>query len=340
MRADKIHRPVESERKEKTSRTMSEDHYSTLGVPRDATPEAIHKAYRNLARKYHPDLNPDDETAKKKFQTIQQAYEVLKDPKKRELFDRYGSAYESMGGGPGGPRGGPWRTQGGQGQANPFEDVDLGEIFGQQFGEGGGGGFSDLFRQFTRKQPKKPSGAPRGQHIEHELTVSLHAAVAGGSAHITVRRPSGKVDTIDVKIPVGIEDGQKIRLRGLGDPAPPGGTPGDILITVRVAPHPSYQRQGRDLVVRAPVNLAEALWGAKIDIPTPKGKVTVTVPPYTSSGKRLRIKGHGVPFAENPGDLYVELQIVLPEQIDDATMDALKKLALQQPANPRAQLIW
>ncbi len=320
---------------------MSEDHYKTLGVARDATPEAIHKAYRDLARKYHPDLNPDDESAKKKFQTIQQAYEVLKDPKKREMFDRYGSAYESMGGaGGGGPRGGPWRAYGQPGQGASFEDMDLGEILGDQFG-GGGGGFADLFRQFTRKQPRKSASGERGNHIEHELTVPFQKAVMGGTMPISIRRPSGKVDTIDVKIPVGIDAGQKIRLRGLGDPGPPGGSPGDILITVRVAPHANYQRQGRDLVVKAPVNLAEAVWGGKIDLPTPKGTVSLTIPPNTSSGKRLRVKGHGVPFADNPGDLYVEVQIVLPDRLDEATKDALSKIkALHQPSEPRSSLSW
>lgn len=321
---------------------MSEDHYKTLGVARDASPEAIHKAYRDLARKYHPDLNPDDDTAKKKFQAIQNAYEVLKDPKKREMFDRYGSAYESMGGGgPGGAaRGGPWRAYGGQPGQNPsFENIDLGEILGEQFG--GGGGFSDLFRQFTRKQPRKSATGERGSHIEHELTVPFQTAVTGGTMPISIRRPSGKVDTIDVKIPVGIEAGQKIRLRGLGDPGPPGGSAGDILITVRVAPHASYSRQGRDLVVKVPVNLTEAIWGGKVDIPTPKGTVSLTIPPNTSSGKRLRVKGQGVPYADQPGDLYVEIQIVLPERMDEATRAALADLPqLKQPTHPRGQLAW
>jgi DnaJ-class molecular chaperone len=313
---------------------MAEDYYEALGVARNASPEEIHKAYRILARRYHPDLNPDDEAAKKKFQAIQQAYEVLKDPKKREMFDRYGPSFESMGGA---GAGGPWRARPGAAPSGGFTEADWGEIFGEE----GAGGFADLFRQFTRRPSRRggPSAA-RGANIEHELHIPFRTAISGGSAQLSVRRQSGKVETINVRIPAGIEDGKKIRLRGQGEPAPPHGQPGDILITVRVAPHPHFQRQGRDLIVRVPITLREALLGAKIDVPTPKGTVTMTIPAGTSGGKRLRIKGHGIPSANGGGDLFAEMQIVLPEKIDAQTRAALEKLDLQGPPDPRVHLRW
>ncbi len=311
---------------------MAEDYYSTLGVARTATPDEIHQAYRALAREYHPDLNPDNEAAKKKFQAVQQAYEVLKDPKKREMFDRYGPGFETMGG----AGAGPWRASPG-GRGPSFEEVDLSDLFG----EGGeGGGFSDLFRQFTRRTGRRPTAnAPRGSHIQHELQIPFRTAVAGGNAQLSVRRHNGKIETIKVKIPAGIQDGKKIRLRGQGEPGRAGGQAGDILITVRVAPHPCYQRQGKDLIVKVPVTLTEAVLGAKIDIPTPRGTITLSVPSGTSSGKRLRIKGHGVQTSESPGDLYAEIQIVLPEKLDGHATDTIRKLNLG-PSDPRAQIIW
>lgn len=323
---------------------MAEDYYAMLGVQRRATAEEIQKAYRNLARKYHPDLNPDDKEAKEKFKAIQQAYEVLSDPQKRELYDQYGSAYESMGGAPGGQRGpftGQWRTTG---DAGSFEDIDLSQIFGQDY-DGGAGGFSDLFRQFTGRsagRARRGTSAPpqTGSHIQHQLQVPFRTAVSGGTAQLSVRRQNGKIETINVKIPAGIEDGKKIRLRGQGEPGPRGTKPGDILITVRVAAHPQYHRQGRDLIVRVPVRLDEAIHGAKVDVPTPKGTISLTVPAGTSSGKRLRIKGHGVPTESGAGDLFAEIYIVLPDTIDEAAKELASKIADDYHTNPRAGLVW
>jgi DnaJ-class molecular chaperone len=315
---------------------MAEDYYATLGVARGATLDEIHTAYRNLARRYHPDLNPDNEEAKKKFQAVQQAYEVLKDPKKRELFDRFGPSFESMGAG----GGGPWRGRPSAGPGGGFTEVDLNELFGDE-GADLGGGFADLFRQFTRRAPRKAGpGAPRGANIEHELQIPFRTAISGGTAQLSVRRHSGKVETIDVKIPPGIEDGKKIRLRGQGETGGQAGAPGDILITVRVAPHPHFQRQGRDLIAKVPLTLKEAVFGCRVDVPTPKGVVTLTIPPNTSGGKRLRIKGHGVQTAKGVGDLFAEVQIVLPASIDSETKEAIGKLRLADPANPRGSLVW
>ena len=270
---------------------MDEDYYKVLGVNRSASQAEIQKAYRNLARKYHPDMNPDDKSAKQKFQQVQKAYDVLNDAEKRELYDRYGSSFESLAGA--GPGGAGWQTHPGGGPQG-FEDVDFSELFGRGFGgAGGGGGFEDIFKQF-RQGGAAPRGAPRqprrGADLQHEITVPFATSIQGGEVRLSVRRPSGKVEPIAVKIPAGIEDGKKLRLRGKGDPGPAGGEPGNIFVTIHVAPHPYFIRRGNDLEVQLPVTLAEAALGSKIDVPTPHGTVTLTIPAGTSSGKRLRVR--------------------------------------------------
>jgi DnaJ-class molecular chaperone len=173
------------------------------------------------------------------------------------------------------------------------------------------------------------------------LQIPFTTSIKGGEAHVTVRRPSGKVETIAVKIPPGLEHGKKIRLRGQGEPSPNGGPDGDIIVTVRVAQHPFYTRRGNDLIVTLPVTIGEAATGAKIDLPTPKGKIALTIPAGSSSGKRLRVRGHGVqPPGQSAGDLYAELQIQLPEKIDQRAADLLRKFDEQQPLRPREDLQW
>ncbi len=313
---------------------MAEDYYKILEVSRDASADEIQKAYRRLARKYHPDVNPDDATAKKKFQEIQKAYEVLNDAEKRELYNRFGADFEAMGAG--GPRGS------GPGGGATFNEVD----FEQLFGGGGGAGnpFADIFGQFAggRTGPqRRPQARPRrGSDIQHALTVPFQTAIQGGEARLTVKRPSGKSETITVKIPAGIESGKSIRLRGQGNAGQTGGPPGDLLIKINTTPHPYYQRRGDNLEIQLPITLAEATFGAKIDVPTPQGEITLTVPPATSSGKRLRIKGHGVKTKSGSGDLYVEVQIVLPKEIDEATRELVKQIDEAQPLTPRKDITW
>ncbi len=315
---------------------MSEDYYKTLGVGRTASDDEIVKAYRDLARKFHPDLNPDDESAKKKFQEVQNAFDVLSDKQKREMYDRYGSAYESVGSGAAGPQG--WPRGGPAGGADV--NIDLEDLFGGA----GGGGFADLFKQFGgRGKPgqARRSAPQRGSNIEHQLTVPFTTAVLGGEAQIAIRRGDGQVETLQIKIPAGIEDGKKIRLRGQGEPSPNGGPAGDILIKVHAAEHPNFRRQGKKLEVRVPITLSEAISGAKIDLPTPHGTVTVTVPPGTSSGRKLRIQGQGVkPANGTPGDLMAELQIILPESIDEEDRKSLEEVLGKYSNNPRAELRW
>jgi curved DNA-binding protein len=312
---------------------MEDDYYKILSVGRDASAADIQKSYRKLARKYHPDVNPDDATAKRKFQEIQKAYEVLNDSEKREMYDRYGNSFESMGtGGPGG---------GHPGGHSGHAEVDFSQFFGGGAQGGFEGGFGDIFRQFgggARRQTRQRS--QKGASLKHQLEIPFNTAVTGGEARINVQRADGKVEEIAVKIPAGIEDNKTIRLRGQGEASPNGGPAGDILITVRSAPHPYFRRRGRNLEVDVPVTLAEAGLGGKIDVPTPKGVITLTIPAGTSSGKRLRVKGHGVQAKGNPGDLYAEVQIVLPSEIDSESKELIRQLAAKQDLKPRADLRW
>jgi len=322
---------------------MADDFYATLGVGRSASDEDIKKAYRQLARKYHPDLNQDDAGAKAKFQAVQNAYEVLSDSKKRDMYDRYGSAYDTMGGGgPGAPgpgQGGPhpWANSGG-----PGFDVNMEDLFGGA-GGAGGGGFADIFKNLGQrgKRQSRRAAPTRGANIEHELTVPFTTAVLGGEAQIAVQRPDGRVETLQVKVPTGIDDGKKIRLRGQGNPSPDGGPDGDLLIKVKAAPHPHFRRQGKRLDVRVPITLAEALSGGKIDVPTPHGTATLTVPPDTSSGAKLRLKGQGVKSgSDSPGDLFAELQIVLPKKMTAEDREQLASIANKYGDDPRAEQQW
>ena len=315
-------------------RTMAQDYYKTLNVSRTASADEIQKAHRKLARKYHPDLNPDDKAAQKKFKEIQQAYDCLNDPEKRKLYDQFGDQYENVAAG---------RASGGPGGAS-FEDIfQGGGPEGFQFG----GDLGDLFKQFTggagqgRAAGRGRSRGPvNGADLSAELTVPFNTSVLGGQATIHVRR-SGKPENLQVKIPAGVESGQKIRLRGQGEPSSNGGSSGDLLITITVANHPYFKRNGQNLEVRLPVTLGEAAMGAKVDLPTPGGTMSLKIPPGSSSGKRLRVKGQGVRDASGgAGDLFVELQIKLPEHLDDESRQSIERIERLYTEKPRAGLIW
>ncbi|WP_261365019.1 J domain-containing protein [Anatilimnocola floriformis] len=332
---------------------MSKDFYKTLGVSKGASAEEIQKAYRNLARKYHPDLNPDDKTAKQKFQDVQQAYETLNDPKKKQMYDQFGSDYDQMGGGaPGGgfPGGNPFGGGGG-GQVPPG--------FEHMFGGGGGGAaggisLEDLMRQFGmggggggggfegggggRKRGRKQQPTP-GQDVQHELEIPFRTSVVGGKVSLTMNRPGGNRETIDVSIPAGIESGKTIRYRGLGEDSPNGGPKGDLLITVRVGEHESFTRQGLDLTVKVPVTIAEACLGGKVEVPSPHGTLTLTIPAGTSSGKKIRAKGQGIHAKDGTqGDLYAELMIVVPKKLSSKETELVKELGELSAETPRENL--
>lgn len=337
---------------------MAEDYYSILDISRDATQADIQKAYRRKAREHHPDLNPDDPDAKERFQRVQKAFDVLGDAEKRKLFDRYGADFEQMAhfqdgaAGAGRPQWRTYRTDGRSGET--FEDdFDLSSIFGSMGGGGGGGGgggrgFEDLFHQFgggaQAGRGRRPRGRresmPKGQNLHAQVTVPFTMAVAGGKTDITLKRGDRAGETITITIPQGIEDGKKLRLTGQGEPSPYGGPAGDLMLTVCVQPHPYFTREGKNLFVRLPVTLPEAVGGAKVDVPTPRGTVTLSIPPNTSSGKKLRIKGHGVGETKKSpaGDLLAVIEIVLPTDLSEDEKEALAGLAEKYETSPRAEL--
>ncbi len=326
---------------------MAEDYYKTLGVPRNASQAEIQKAYRELARKHHPDLHPDDKDAKRKFQQVQAAFDVLNDPEKREMYDRYGSSFQTFAGGGPGPRA-SWGDRGatsGPG-AGPFTAEDVfAQFFGDRYGQQAPDDLGDILRQFagatgTRARRRRPS-VGRGADLRTEIQLPFQLALTGGEVQLTVPRPSGRQESISVKIPAGIEDGRKMRLRGQGEPDPAGGPPGDLLLSVRVSPHPCFERRGRNLHLKLPVTVAEAALGAKVDVPTPRGTVALRIPAGTSSGSKLRIKGHGVQAAgQAAGDLLAEVQIVLPDSLCEEDREAIRQIERRNPLNPRAELRW
>lgn len=323
-----------------------EDYYKILGVSKSASQAEIKRAYRKLAQKYHPDLAEDKDKAKGEFQKLQQAYEVLKDSEKRQMYDQLGPDFERMGGAAGGN---PFSGFGGQGfpgggHGGRSSAGAAGFDFGEAFGNAGGSkgfSFEDIFRQFGgadaaenagRRGPGGRGGVVKGEDFRTSVTVPFSVAIAGGETSVSIGRGQ-QYQTIKVKIPAGIEAGKKIRLRGQGEPSPNGGPPGDLLLEVNVSEHPHYRRQGDNLLLSLPISLAEAAAGAKVDVPTPRGTVTVTVPPGSSSGKKLRLRGLGVAGAKDStdpnakGDLVIELSIVIPESISPADLKLINQLS-------------
>jgi curved DNA-binding protein len=300
---------------------MAADYYDVLGVKRQASEDEIKKAYRKLARQYHPDRNPGDKQAEAKFKEVQEAYDVLTDKTKRAHYDRFGRV------GPDGGFGGGGQTfHWGQAPGGGFQQMDPGaaaEIFSQIFGAGGGGGMGDIFGQSTRQRRGRRA---QPQDVESEITIPFNTAALGGSVEVRV---DGKA--INVKIPTGISDGQALRLQGQG----PAGA--NLVLKIRVQPHPYFQRQGNDLILEVPLTVAEAAVGTKIDVPTLDGtKLTVKVPPGSSSGSRLRLRGKGIAG----GDQYIEIKVVVPPAADEPSRKLMEEFAKLHPQNPRANVPW
>ncbi|MBQ80775.1 MAG: molecular chaperone DnaJ [Planctomycetaceae bacterium] len=311
---------------------MADDHYQILGVSRTATSEDIQKAYREMARKYHPDLHPDDDAAKEQFKKVQTAFDVLNDPSKREMYDRYGSSFEGVGAGGGG---GGWSPQGQAGGFQSGGEVDLESLFG-------GGGFADLFgggKRRTRRNPRTP-----GEDITANIRIPFQLAIDGGKTEVRFERDN-KHETLSITIPQGLPDGSRMRLRGQGRPGRGGGAAGDLLLEVNVEQHAVYHREGDTLAVSLPISLSEALEGAKVDLPTPWGTISLRIPEGTSSGKKLRAGGMGVRHANgSKGDLIAEVQIVLPVSDDEAAskalLDSAKIVEASVQEDPRAAIKW
>lgn len=294
------------------------DYYQALGVPRDASDDEIRRAYRKLAREYHPDVNRDP-GAEDRFKEIAEAYEVLRDKQKRERYDRLGDN---------------WRAG---------QDVSGSEGFGGGFPGGGfgdvrvdfgdGGDFSDFFESLfgarrrsagTRRGGDGFGGfARRGSDMQATLDLTLEEAAAGGRQHLILDGDRG----YDVQIPAGVHDGQRIRLAGEGGPGIDGGPPGDLFLRVRIAPHPRFRVDGNDLHVDLPVSPPEAALGGRVPVPTLTGSVHVQVPAGSSTGRQLRMRGEGMPTSTGGhGDLLAHIQIMVPKKLDERQRELYEQL--------------
>jgi curved DNA-binding protein len=315
------------------------DYYKTLGVSKNASAEEIKKAYRKLARTHHPDINKKPE-AEKRFKEINEANEVLSDPEKRKRYDTVGPEWERF-------------RQGGQ-QPGGFQWVYTGQPGADPFNGGDAGGFSDFFRTlFGEGQADfdtgplfgRPSARRRrsvaGADVESEVEITLAEAYKGTERSVEMRLPDGATRRLSVKIPLGVKDGQRIRLAGQGAPGSAGGPSGDLFLRVRVRPHPVFERDGEDLRLVLPVALHEALLGAEVTVPTLKGRVSLRIPPETQNGRTIRLAGQGMPRATGGfGDLFVTVKVVLPTKLSDKERELVNELATARAGeDPRKGLL-
>jgi molecular chaperone DnaJ len=301
------------------------DYYDILGVKKTATEDELKKAYRNLAKKYHPDKNKGNKEAENKLKEISEAYAVLSDKEKREQYDRLGREAFS-GGSPFGPGG--------------FDFSQFAEQFGRATGRGrgtrrpsggGSGGFTDIFSDlFGGGGVAYEPGPERGPDLEAELTIDFRDAVLGTTMDLKVNGSS-----IKVKIPEGVADGQRIRLRGKGGPGSMGGPPGDLNVLIHVRPHPFYERRGDDIYIDLPVTIGEAIRGAEVEVPTIHGPVRAKIPAGTQGGQTFRISGKGV---KKKGDHYYRVEVAVPKQVAPEAMEAVDTIEAQYAENPRANL--
>jgi DnaJ-class molecular chaperone len=301
--------------------TMADDPYVVLGVPRNASEDDIRRAYRKLAKELHPDLNPENRVAaEERFKKVSGAYEIIGDPEKRKRFDR-GEIDASGEARRGFHRtyaegGGPFRPGG----ARPGEDFSFGDIFSDLFGSMRG-----------RGEAGSPFGV-RGRDVRYSLEVDFLEAATGAKKRVTL--PEGGV--LDISVPEGVSDGQQLRLKGKGSPGLRGAEAGDALIEIRVRPHPHFRRVDDDILLDVPITVDEAVLGAKVEVPTITGRVQLTVPKATSSGRVFRLKAKGVRNSTtgHTGDQLVTVRIVLPETIDDKLAYFLSEWRQSHPYDP------
>ncbi len=309
------------------------DYYKLLEVERSASAEEISKAFKKLARKHHPDLNPGDTAAEEKFKELNEAYEVLKDPEKRRMYDQLGPDWQhgqQFRGAPGfeGFNFGGFGGAGGYARSGDFSDF-FESLFGQggrsAYGHGGANFGADPFGGFSQRPIK-------GKNMQAEMTVSLEDALHGARRTITLSSGQGKRD-LEVNIPAGIKEGAKLRLSGQGEPSPTGGASGDLLLSIRFMAHPHFSVQGNDLSYDALVMPWEAVLGTKITVPTLDGEIEMNIPAGTSSGKRFRLRGKGLGKESARGDLTARIMIKSPEKISEEESALWLKLAELHGAN-------
>jgi DnaJ-class molecular chaperone len=323
------------------------DYYQTLGVAKSASDKELKQAYRKLARKHHPDVNPGDKSAEAKFKEINEAYEVLGDPEKRKKYDELGAnwrmyeqaqqagqGYGGYAANPFGGGGGAWNiNMGGPGGYRTMTEEEMRDLFGNE------DPFSDFFKTFFGGGGARESGprgrqtrAPRtqkGRDIEHEVELTLEEAFHGATRRISIKQ-GGHARSVDVRIPPGVKDGSRVRAAGEGESGANGGAAGDLYLRVRIKPNAIFERDGNDLRTKVPVPVTTAVLGGEAQVPTITGSVRLKIPETTQSGQVFRLKGHGMPSVGKPdqrGDLYATVEVQLPRSLSKAQREHWEALA-------------
>ena len=308
------------------------DYYEILGVKRNAGKAEIKSAYRKMARKYHPDVNKARDAADR-FKEATEAYEVLSDPQKRKTYDQFGHA---------GPRAAPggrtytWTSTG-------APDFDFEDIFGGFTSGFMGMSLDEILQQLGRAPSGRAGrrGPPaRGADIEYTLALDFVSALRGATATVHIRSPNGKTEEISVKIPAGVRDGSKVRVRGKGHEG--GAGRGNLYIITSVSPHPYFRREGDDIYVDVPISLTEAALGGSVGVPTTDGMMSIKIPPGSASSRKLRLRGKGAPSADGKtrGDQYVVLKIVPPDKVSPRAAELLRQFDEADKFDPRANVPW
>jgi DnaJ-class molecular chaperone len=301
------------------------DYYSVLGVAKTATDKEIKQAFRKLARKYHPDINPGDKAAEMKFKEINEANEVLSDPAKRKKYDELGANWRmyEQAGGPGGPYGGAWSAHTSGSPGGGFRTMSEAEVR-DMFGDANP--FSDFFNTFfggadtesPRRRATRRRVARQGRDLEHEIQLGLEDVYHGTTQRLALQHDAD-TRTVDVRIPPGVDDGSRVRVGGEGEQGTGGAQSGDLYLRIRVAPHPRFERKGRDLHTRVAIPLTTAVLGGEVDVLTLGNKsLRLKIPPTTQNGQVFRLKGHGMPVVGQPeqkGDLYATVDVQLPREL-------------------------
>jgi len=305
------------------------DYYRVLGLRKDASPDDIRKAYRRLARKYHPDVNPNNKEAEERFKEINEAYEVLADAKKRRKYDHLGAnwqRYQQMGGAPGGFDWTQWFAGAGTGPPRAgrvrTEYVNLNEVFEDS-------SFSDFFTSIfgggRPRETRQRSMALDGRDLDQQVSITLTEAYRGTSRMVT----SG-TRRLEVKIPPGVETGSRVRVAGEGEPGHNGGRPGDLYLVISVVEDPRFRRKGSDLYLGVPVDLYTLVLGGEVTVETLKGRIVLKIPPETKADRVFRLRGQGMPKLrkkDQHGDLYVEVKPIIPQKLDDEERELFRQLA-------------
>jgi curved DNA-binding protein len=324
---------------------MAKDFYKILGVERKADEKEIKKAYRKLARRHHPDVNPNDKGAETKFKAINEAFQVLSDTEKRAAYDQFGDDYDKYGPVPNGAAAGA--AYGNAGRGGYASGVNIEDLFNQAsrqragVASGAARGEADHGDVFGGIFGRRARGPQKGEDVEQTLEISLPESVKGTqrALKLTISDPhSGKSETrnVTVKIPAGVREGARVRVAGQGASSDNGGPNGDLFLAIKIAPHPVWKRDGDNLSIEVPVSLSEAALGATIEVPTQSGSVQLKIPAATQSGQKFRLSGRGVATKSGTsGDQYVVIKIAVPKELSARERELMEELASLRPDEAR-----